>query len=619
MMDRMAGGESDIYPPIGDYGLIGDMQSCALVSKQGSIDWACFPRFDSPSVFGRLLDWQSGGHFQLAPKSVQRVTRRYLPNTNVLETTFETASGQALLVDFMPVSYETHRTGVPQVSLQRQIVRELRCERGSVEFEMTCMPRFDYGSIVPHVSLMRPGLGLAHGGQDAISVQCSSPMSEHEDGFVAEGTLREGDSVYAWVRYEPGQPHELVEADELRVHSLLEQTVAYWTNWSWGCTYHGEYRDDVIRAALTLKALTYAPSGALLAAATTSLPEVVGGARNWDYRFTWIRDATFALYALSTLGFHQEGQDFKKWLEWSTLGRARDLQIMYGITGERRLTEIELSDLEGYRKSRPVRIGNGAHNQLQLDIYGEIMDSAHLYRKFGGHLDEEYWAYLQRVVSFVLDHWREADEGIWESRGGQQHWVYSKAMCWVALDRAVKAAEQLNLSGDLPTWRAFRDEIREEILDRGYNAELGYFVQAYDSTALDASVLLLPLIGFIPATDPRMRSTIEAIERELTTPEGLVYRYKDTDDGLGGEEGAFVICSFWLCDNLVFLDRKDEARALFEKLRSYSNDLDLYSEELDPKTLNMLGNFPQAFTHLGLIGSAVQLESELVPNYPRGE
>jgi len=608
--------DPNAYPPIGDYGLIGDMQSCALVSKQGSIDWACFPRFDSPSVFGRLLDWQRGGSFQLAPKGPADVTRRYLPNTNVLETTFETAAGRAVLTDFMPVTHETHRTGLPQVSQQRQIVRELRCESGSIEFEMTCAPRFDYGSIIPHAGLTTPHLGLAHGGSDAITVQCSAAMRQENGGFVASGALSRGERVCVRVRYEAGQPHKVDQVDELQLDALLDQTVAYWTNWTWTCTYQGEYRADVIRAALTLKALTYAPSGALLAAATTSLPEVIGGVRNWDYRFTWIRDATFALYSLGTLGFHQEARDFKGWLEWSTLGRARDLQVMYGITGERRLTEIELHEMEGYRKSRPVRIGNGAHSQRQLDMYGEIMDSAHLFRKFGGKMDGEYWAYLQHVVDFVLDHWHEPDDGIWESRGGAQHWVYSKAMCWVALDRAIKAAEALELPGDLPRWRQAREEIRDEIMQRGYDAERGYFVQAYGNTALDASVLLLPLIGFIPATDPRMRSTVEAIERQLTTPEGLVYRYKDTDDGFGGEEGAFVICSFWLCDNLIFLGRKDEARALFEKLRGYSNDLDLYSEELDPRTLDMLGNFPQAFTHLGLIGTAVQLESELLPSYP---
>jgi len=611
----MATNDPHPYPPISDYGLIGDMQSCALVSKAGSIDWACFPRFDSASLFGRLLDWQHGGHFLLAPQGIKSVSRRYIPNTNVLETTFEAAGGRVVVVDFMPVTHETHRTGLPAVSDQRQIVREMHCERGSVAFEMVCAPRFDFGSIVPHLGLSTPHMGLAHGGRDAVSVHCSVPMQVEDDCFIASGRLRKGEGVTVSVRYEPGQPHDPNDVSDQLLHGLLDQTVAFWTNWTWTCTYQGKYREDVIRAALTLKALTYAPSGALLASATTSLPEVVGGGRNWDYRFTWIRDATFALYALSTLGFHQEGHDFKRWLEWSTLGRARDLQVMYGITGERRLSEIEL-DLEGYRKSRPVRIGNGAHDQLQLDIYGEIMDSAHIYRKFGGSMDEEYWTYLRRVVSFVLDHWREPDNGIWESRGGLQHWVYSKVMCWVAIDRAIKAAAALGLPGEVREWEKAREEIRSDILERGYNKELGYFVQAYDNTALDSSVLLMPLVGFIPATDPRMRSTIEAIERELKTPDGLVFRYKDTDDGLGGEEGAFVICSFWLCDNLVFLGRKEEASALFEKLRAYSNDLDLYSEELDPKTLTMLGNFPQAFTHLGLIGSAVQLESELLPNYP---
>jgi GH15 family glucan-1,4-alpha-glucosidase len=615
IIEAMTVDNSHPYPPISDYGLIGDMQSCALVSKAGSIDWACFPRFDSASLFGRMLDWHRGGYFLLAPKGIRDVTRRYMPNTNVLETTFDTGGGRAVLVDFMPVTHETHRTGLPAVSDQRQIVRELRCESGSIEFEMMCAPRFDYGSIVPHVGLNTPHMGLAHGGRDAVSVHCSVPMEADEDCFQANGALKQGESISVSVRYEAGQPRDPKQLSEQQLHGLLDQTVAFWTNWSWTCTYQGTYRDDVIRAALTLKALTYAPSGALLASATTSLPEVIGGGRNWDYRFTWIRDATFALYSLYTLGFHQEGHDFKRWLEWSTLGRARDLQVMYGITGERRLSEIEL-ELEGYRKSRPVRVGNAAHGQLQLDIYGEIMDSAHLYRKFGGKMDEEYWAYLRRVVNFVLDHWREPDNGIWESRGGLQHWVYSKVMCWVAVDRAIKAATALELPGDIETWEKARAEIRNDILQRGYDKELGYFVQAYDGTALDSSLLLMPLVGFIPATDPRMKSTIEAIERELMTPEGLVYRYQDTDDGLGGQEGAFMICSFWLCDNLVFLNRKDEARALFEKLRDYSNDLDLYSEEIDPRTLTMLGNFPQAFAHLGLIGSAVQLESELLPDYP---
>jgi GH15 family glucan-1,4-alpha-glucosidase len=615
-MSEMPAESSHVYPPISDYGLIGDMHSCALVSKDGSVDWCCFPRFDSPSVFGRLLDWQNGGFFRLAPRDVTAVSRRYLANTNVLETSFETATGRAVLTDFMPIETKTHEEH-RRLDPRRRIIRELRCETGSVNFELVCCPRFDYGSIVPHSTLVHPRVGLSHGGRDAISLQATLDLREQDDGFAAEGRLSQGEKVGAIVAYEADQPHTVEPVGDDEIAGLLDKTLAFWREWASHCTYVGVYRDDVLRSALTLKALTYTPSGAMLAAPTTSLPEVIGGVRNWDYRFSWIRDATFGLYALFILGFREEAHDFKRWLEWSTLGRASDLQVMYGLTGERRLTEIELTELNGYRHSRPVRIGNGAHGQFQLDVYGEILDSAHLYMKFGGKMDAEYWDYLRRVVSFVLDHWREPDDGIWESRAGREQWVFSKVMCWVALDRSIKAATTLGLPSELDRWRQARDEIRREVLEKGYNAERGAFVQGYGSKALDASVLLLPLVGFLPATDPRMRSTIEAIERELMTPDGLVYRYREVDDGLGGDEGAFVICSYWLADNLVFLDRKDEARALFQKLRNFSNDLDLYSEEIDIHNLTMLGNFPQALPHLGLISTAVQLEPEpLVPRYP---
>ncbi len=593
------------YPPIGDYGLIGDMHSCALVSKAGSIDWCCLPRFDGRSVFGRLLDWNRGGCYGLAPKGVTASNRRYLPNTNVLETTFETDGGRAVLTDFMPVSLSSRRRR--STASQRQIVRILRCTSGSIEFLLTCHPRFDYGSIVPHVSLYSPNFGLTHGGPDAISVFSTVDMREHDDGLVATGRLTEGQQVVSAVTFEPDQANFVSRQDEETLLKRLAETTEYWESWAGMCTYKGAYRDDVVRAALTLKALTYVPTGAVIASPTTSLPEVIGGVRNWDYRYTWIRDATFALYALFILGYTEEAHEFKRWLEWSTMGRARDLQVMYGITGERRLTEIELNGLEGYKHSRPVRIGNGAHSQLQLDIYGEIMDSAHLYRRFGGKMDEEYWNYLRSVVQFVLDHWKEPDDGIWEPRSGRQQFVFSKVMCWVALDRAIKAAVELNLPGDVELWKRVRQEIRDAVLSKGYDADRGAFMQAFDSKALDASVMLLPLVGFLPADDPRMRSTIKTIKRELTTPEGLVYRYRDADDGIGGEEGTFLICSFWLVDNLVFCNEREEATALFEKLRTYSNDLDLYSEEIDPRTMQLLGNFPQAFTHIGMINTAVQL------------
>jgi GH15 family glucan-1,4-alpha-glucosidase len=604
-MDR----DLDLYPPIGDYALIGDMHTAALVSSAGSIDWACFPRFDSDAVFGRLLDWQLGGHFSLAPHDVWKTTRRYLPNTNVLETTFVTENGRATMVDFMPVLAVTGPNHPRDLTSRRQIVRRLECVSGNIDFELTCMPRFDYGGIVPHASLLSPHLGLAHGGKDAISIFSTAPMEEDNDGFVAHGRLSAGESLCTSITYEAGQPHYIEPLDEGELNGRLGETIKFWEDWASVCTYEGAYHDDVLRSALTLKALTYAPSGALIAAPTTSLPEVIGGVRNWDYRFTWLRDSTFALYALFILGYKEEALEFKRWMEWSTMGRARDLQVMYGLTGERRLVEISLPQLEGYKMSRPVRIGNAAHSQFQLDIYGEILDSAHLFRRFGGEMDTEYWGYLRRVVEFILDHWREPDDGIWEARSERRQYTFSKVACWMGLDRAIKAATTLGLDGEVTKWKASREEIRAEILEKGYDADRGSFVQSYGSDLLDASALLFPLLGFMPTRDPRMTSTIRAIERELTTPDGLVYRYRGMDDGLGGREGTFLVCSFWLADNLTFLGEREKATALFEKLLTYSNDLGLYSEQLDPLTHQQLGNFPQAFTHIGLINAAVQLSA----------
>ena len=597
------------YKQIDDYGLIGDMHGSALVSSDGSIDWCCMPRFDSPALFSRTLDSNKGGFYKLAPAKFSSSIRRYLPNTNVLETSFTTSTGTGVLIDFMPV----HRHVIMsreslEVTDSQRVVRILHCTKGRLDFEMDCYPKFDYGTIVPHASLSSPTTGMAHGGSEEVSVYCSSQLTVVNDGFRSRGVIFEGEKIYSTVsnqvsfsrRSEPLTPAELDEE--------LADTTAFWEDWAAQCTFQGEHREAVLRSALTLKALTYAPSGALVAAPTTSLPEVIGGERNWDYRYTWIRDATFAIYALSIIGYTGEARAFKNWLEWSTSGRARDLQVMYGLGGERRLTETKIPELEGYMNSKPVRIGNGAYDQFQLDIYGEIMDSAHIFRKFGGAVDADYWEYLRRVVNFVIDHWREPDEGIWETRGGRQHFVFSKVMCWVAMDRAIKAATDLKLPGDIEAWEKVRDEICNDVMSKGYSQERQAFVQSYGSDNLDAANLMLPLVGFIPATDPMMRSTIKAIQKELTNKQGFVYRYRKFDDGLNGSEGSFIICTFWLADNLIHLGQIDEARVLLDSLLNCANDLGLLSEEYDSATGNMLGNFPQAFSHLALINTAVQLQ-----------
>ena len=597
------------YKRIDDYGLIGDMHGSALVSSDGSIDWCCMPRFDSPALFSRILDSNKGGFYKLAPAKIGSSTRRYLPNTNVLETSFTTSTGTGVLIDFMPVHRHVVIPREPlEVTDPQRVVRILHCTKGRLVFEMDCYPKFDYGTIVPHASLSSLTTGMAHGGSEAVSVYCSSQLTVVNDGFRSRGVIFEGEKIYSTVsnqvsfsrRSEPLTPTELDEE--------LADTTAFWEDWAAQCTFQGEHREAVLRSALTLKALTYAPSGALVAAPTTSLPEVIGGERNWDYRYTWIRDATFALYALSIIGYTGEARAFKNWLEWSTSGRARDLQVMYGLDGERRLTETEIPELEGYRNSKPVRIGNGAYDQFQLDIYGEIMDSAHIFRKFGGAVDAGYWEYLRRVVNFVIDHWREPDEGIWETRGGRQHFVFSKVMCWVAMDRAIKAATDLKLPGDVEAWKKVRDEICNDVMSKGYSQERQAFVQSYGSDNLDAANLMLPLVGFIPATDPMMRSTIKATQKELTNKQGFVYRYTKFDDGLTGSEGSFIICTFWLADNLIHLGQIDEARVLLNSLLNCANDLGLLSEEYDSVTGNMLGNFPQAFSHLALINTAVQLQ-----------
>lgn len=607
-MARSQDPATERYAPISDYGLISDMHSCALVSRAGSIDWACFPRFDSPSVFGRLLDWDRAGCFGLTVLDIVDTHRRYLPGTNILETRFQTDTGTAILRDCMPVPPHSRVDQPRQIGSHHQILRVLQCVEGVVRYRLSCYPRFDYGTVVPHAEF-RDGIAYAHGGGHAVSLCCSEPLQLHNDGFRADGMLRSGERLRAALTYHPGRddgPEVLNKAD---IDYRFAETELFWEEWSGQCAYTGRYRDTVVRSALALKALTYAPSGALVAAATTSLPESVGGRRNWDYRFTWIRDATFALYALAIVGFKEEIHEFKRWLEWATAGRARDLQIMYGLQGERRLLEQEVPELEGYRGSRPVQYGNAAYRQFQLDIYGELLDAAHIYRRVAdGQIDDDHWAFLCDIVETVIERWRDPDEGIWEVRGQRQHFVFSKVMCWVALDRAIRAATDLGLRADIDRWTRERDTIRADILENGYDREIGAFVQAYGSKHLDASVLMLPLVKFIPATDERMRSTVRAIERELCASNGFIYRYRSFDDGLPGDEGAFTICTFWLADNLILMGEVDRGRALFEKVIAHANDLGLHSEQIDPATGMMLGNFPQALSHLAAINTAVLLD-----------
>ena len=602
---------TEAYRPISDYGLIGDTHSCALISKEGSVDWACFPRFDSRAVFARLLDSEKGGHFTVRPRGEFESSRRYLPATNILETTFRTPSGVIVLTDFMPVHGHSKPAHPQEIFQYQQIARILICTSGSVDIEVVCQPRFDYGSIVPHAQMFEQNSGYAHGGADAIAFHSSIPLEVVDHSFYCEGSLQAGERAYFTATYTFPTGHDLGSLSLDDPQPRLEETQRFWVKWSEQFSYDGPYKEDVLRSALTLKALTYAPTGGLVAAPTCSLPETVGGERNWDYRFTWIRDAVFALYALNIVGFSGEAHSFKGWLERATVGRAQDLQVMYGLAGERRLTEEDLDHLQGYRGSQPVRIGNAAHQQLQLDIYGEVLDSAHLYRRFVGQLDPEYWEFCQEVVQYAVEHWREPDEGIWETRGGRRHFVFSKVMCWVALDRAIKAVEAVDFPGPVEMWRKVREEIRQDILEKGYSPDMGAFVQSYGSKALDASVLMLPLVGFIKATDPHMRSTIEMIAAELTSPQGLVYRYKAFDDGLQGSEGTFSLCTFWLADNFILLGEIDRASDLLERLRGYANELGLFSEQIDAETGEMLGNFPQAFTHMALINTVVQLHKAL--------
>ncbi len=581
---------------IEDYALIGDCQSVALVSKTGSIDWLCLPRFDSEAFFSALLGSDENGMWRIAPAdAVVATTRKYVDGTLVLETTFETADGAVKLVDFMPM-----RGSCPDV------MRIVVGVRGRVSMRMDLRFRFGYGAIVPWVR-QREGVLYAIAGPDAVRLV--SPIGTRGENLstVADFTVNAGDRVPFVLTWHPSHeaPPPILDAE-----GSLADTLAHWTRWSSRCTYRGKYEPMVKRSLLALKALTYAPTGAIAAAATTSLPEKIGGVRNWDYRFCWLRDATFTLYALLGAGYTDEAAAFREWLLRAVAGDPSQIQVLYGLAGERRLTELELPWLGGYEGSKPVRIGNKASEQLQLDVYGELMDTLHQGRRFQLEADEAGWRLQTNLMEYLEKIWMQPDEGIWEVRGPRRHFTHSKVMAWVALDRAVKTVEEFKLEGPVDRWRAVRDQIHASVCDGGYDSELGSFVQFYGAKELDASLLLLPLVGFLPPNDPRIVGTVRAIEQNLMR-DGFVERYTPHEavDGLPKGEGAFLACSFWLADNYVLQGRHDDATELFERLLGLANDVGLLAEEWDPLARRQLGNFPQAFSHVSLVNTAKNLEA----------
>ncbi|CAM5646491.1 glycoside hydrolase family 15 protein [Streptomyces griseorubiginosus] len=585
-------------PRIEDYALIGDEQTAALVGTDGSVDWLCLPRFDSAACFARLLGDEENGHWRIAPQGADRCTRRgYRPGTLVLDTEWETDEGAVRVTDLMP-----------QRDVAPDLVRIVEGLRGRVTVRSTLRLRFEYGSIVPWVRRAH-GQRVAIAGPDSTWLRSVPPVhtwGEHF-GTHSEFTVEEGEKVAFVLTWHPSHEPRPPLTDPFET---LESSVADWQEWSARCRYDGPHRDAVVRSLITLKALTYRPTGGIVAAATTSLPEEMGGVRNWDYRYCWLRDSTLTLGALVQCGYLEEAEAWRNWLLRAVAGDPADLQIMYGVAGERRLPEFELPWLSGFGGSRPVRIGNEAVKQLQLDVYGEVMDSLFLARRAGLSAQPHMWSLQSVLLGFLQSSWRQPDEGIWEVRGGRRDFVHSKVMVWVAADRAVRALEAFpELGGDLEGWRALRDEVHREVCEKGYDAERNTFTQYYGSRELDASLLLIPRVGFLPADDPRVVGTIDAVRAELEH-DGFVRRYSAEEtpvDGLPGGEGSFLVCSFWLADALHMTGRRTEARALFERLLGLANDVGLLSEEYDPVAGAQLGNFPQAFSHIGLVTTALTL------------
>ena len=590
---------------IEDYAIIGDCHTVALVCKNGSIDWLCFPRFDSGACFAALLGTPDHGRWLLAPAGEVRSSRRhYRADTLILETDYRTDDGEVTVIDFMPYRSE-----------KADLVRTVVGKRGRVAMRTEIVIRFDYGSLVPWVRSSDHGI-RAIAGPDALLLHSDVPLRGEDFKTVADFTVAEGQRVSFVLTWYESSRHSPASIDPDRGLAMTEK---FWRDWSGRCTYQGEWRAAVLRSLITLKALTYAPTGGMVAAPTTSLPEQIGGVRNWDYRYCWVRDATFTLYALMLTGYKQEAAAWREWLLRAVAGRASQLNILYGVTGERRLTEVELDWLPGYENSSPVRIGNAAYRQYQLDIFGEVLDSLHLARDAGLKEGPDGWRVQREMLESLEDRWQEPDEGIWEVRGPRRHFTHSKMMAWVALDRSIRDAEKYKLEGPIDRWRQLRDTIHKEVCEQGYNPEVGAFTQYYGSKFLDASLLMMPQVGFLPPTDPRVRGTIEAIEKHLTR-DGFVLRYPTEEqnvDGLPPGEGVFLMCTFWLADCYVLLDRLDDARRLFERLLELCNDVGLLAEEYDPVHKRLLGNFPQAFSHIGLVCTAHNLTDHSGPAQKR--
>jgi GH15 family glucan-1,4-alpha-glucosidase len=582
-----------------DYGFIGDTHTAALLGMNGSIDWMCLPRFDSAACFAALLGDEQNGCWRIAPAHPSlNVTRAYRKDTLILETEFETDHGAVRLIDCMPP-----RGSCPD------LLRVVEGIRGEVPMEMKLVVRFDYGITVPWVQ-RKGGLSTMIAGPDALVLRTHVKTVGKGLSTVAEFSIAAGERKSFVLSWFPSheKPPEAIDPE-----GALRETEAYWTDWVSRCTYKGEWRDLIVRSLITLKALTYAPTGGIVAAATTSLPEELGGVRNWDYRYCWLRDATFTLYSLMQSGFTEEASAWIEWLLRAIAGEPAQMQIMYGLAGERRLTEFELPHLPGYENSVPVRIGNAASEQFQLDVYGEILDAMHLARTVGIDSGATSWRLQRLLVKFVEKNWDKPDNGLWEIRGPRRHFTHSKVMAWVAIDRAVKAVEQFGLEGDLSHWKRLRQSIQDEVCLHGYNPSRKAFTQYYGSDNLDASLLMIPLVGFLPSSDERVRTTVELIQKELMV-DGFVLRYHPDDsahvDGLPPGEGSFLPCSFWLVDCLCLMERRKEARALFGRLLAVCNDLGLLSEEYDAKKKRQVGNLPQAFTHVGLINSARALSHD---------